>query len=387
MTEPQIRVLQLIKGLDFGNQSGGSDKFGFELSKALSGEGVQVELAVLNRFNTEVERECLAELDALSIPVVFLEGKSLLAKINSPLLSKYCVQNGINIINSHFQVGTLAAIRSRTLGYKGKIARTAHIDKEWGDGPLAWVLRQVFTKFLFPLQADLQVGVSQSIVNSINHYPGTRLKNRKALVIYNGIHHGWFEPIPTKKYSSEKRKIIGAIGLLIERKGYQYLIEAMPRILANNLDCELIILGEGSYRPILEQHIRELGLQGKVKLIGRQADPRFWLEQMDLFVLPSLIEGLPTVIIESMARGVPVVASDIPGNDELIMNRETGWLVRAQASDVLADTILSVFATPLLYEKVSSQAFSRAQEFTIEKAAKKYVLLYKQAIKDLAQEL
>lgn len=385
MTEPQIRVLQLIKGLDFGNQSGGSDKFGFELTKALSGEGVQVALAILNRFNTDVERDCLAELDALSIPFVFLEGESLLKKINSSELSNYCIQNGINIINSHFQVGTLAAIRARTLGYKGKIARTAHIDKEWGDGPLAWVLRQAFTKILFPLRADLQVGVSQSIVKSINRYPGTKVKKRKAFVIYNGIPHGWFEPTPTKKFSTENRKIIGASGLLIERKGYQYLINAIPRILANGLDCELIILGEGSYRPILEQQIRELGLQGRVKLIGRQPNPRFWLEQMDLFVLPSLIEGLPTVIIESMARGVPVVASDIPGNDELIQNGETGWLVRARSSDELADTILRAFTDPLLYEKVSSHAFSWAQELTIENAAKKYVLLYRQAIKDLGQ--
>ena len=137
---------------------------------------------------------------------------------------------------------------------------------------------------------------------------------------------------------------------------------------------------------MLERQIRELGLQNKVRLLGRQADIRYWLEQMDLFVLPSLIEGFPTVIIESMARGVPVVASYIPGNDELILDRETGWLVRARSSDELADTILRAFADPLLYEKVSAQAFERAQELTIENAAKKYAALYEQLIKDLAQE-
>ena len=386
MTEPQIRVLQLIKGLDFGKQSGGSDKFGFELTKALRGEDVQVGLAVLNRFNTDIERECLVELDTLSIPVFFFEGKSLLKKINSSLLSRYCIQNRINIINSHFQVGTLIAIHARTFGYKGNIARTAHISKEWGDGPFAWVLRQIFTKILFPLQADLQVGVSQSIVNSINRYLGTKIKNRKPFMIYNGIPNDWFEPVPTKIYSMENRKVIGASGLLIERKGYQYLINAIPKILANDLDCELIILGEGRLRPDLERQIQELDLQGRVKLVGRQTNPRFWLEQMDLFVLPSLIEGLPTVIIESMARGVPVVASNIPGNDELILNRETGWLVKARSSDDLAETILKVFADPLLYEKISSNAFSWARELTKHKAAKKYVELYGQVIKDSDQD-
>ena len=386
MVEPKINVLQLIKGLDFGNHSGGSDKFGFELTKALRNEGIQVKLACLNRFESEIEREILSELRSLSIPFVFIEGNSPLAKINSPQLTKFCLQDGINIINSHFQVGTLAAIRTRRFGYKGKIVRTAHIDKEWGEGPLAWILRETFTKVIFPIQTDMQVGVSNNIVNTVNNYTGTRLIRRQAVVIHNGICKNWFEPAPENKDFSKKRKLIGSIGLLVERKGYQYLIEAMPKVFAHYPEYELIIVGEGSYRPILEKQIRELGLQGKVKLLGRQADPRFWLEQMDLFILPSLIEGLPTVIIESMARGVPVVASDIPGNDELILDGETGWLVRARSSDELADIILRVFADPLSYRKVSSQALNWAREFTIENAAKKYALLYKQAIKDLDLE-
>ena len=102
MAEFQLRVLQLIKGLDFGNQSGGSDKFGYELTKALSREGVPAKLAILNRFNSDIEHECLDELESLSIPFVFLEGKSLLTKINSAQLSKYCIKHGINVINSHF---------------------------------------------------------------------------------------------------------------------------------------------------------------------------------------------------------------------------------------------------------------------------------------------
>jgi glycosyltransferase involved in cell wall biosynthesis len=386
MVEPEINVLQLIKGLDFGNHSGGSDKFGFELTKALRNEGIQVKLACLNRFESEIEREILSELRSLSIPFVFIEGNSPLAKINSPQLTKFCLQDGINIINSHFQVGTLAAIRARRFGYKGKIVRTAHIDNEWGEGPLAWILRETFTKVIFPIQTDMQVGVSNNIVKTVNNYTGTRLIRRQAVVIQNGISKNWFEPAPENKDFSKKRKLIGSIGLLIERKGYQYLIEAMPKVFAHYPEYELIIVGEGSYRPILEKQIRELGLQEKVKLLGRQTDPRFWLEQMDLFILPSLIEGLPTVIIESMARGVPVVASDIPGNDELILDGETGWLVRARSSDELADTILRVFADPLSYRKVSSQALNWAREFTIEKAAKKYALLYKQAIKDLDLE-
>jgi len=385
MTKPQIRVLQLIKGLDFGNQSGGSDKFGFELTKALSGEGVQVRLAILNRFNTDVERVRIAELDTLSIPFVFFERESLLAKINSPQLSKYCLQHEINIINSHFQVGTLAAIRARTLGYKGKIARTAHIDKEWGDGALAWLLRQIFTKYIYALETDLQVGVSQNIVNALNAYPGTKWSKKKASVIHNGIPQSWFEPLPSKKYPNDRQKVIGAIGLLVERKGFQYLIASLPKVLEKIPDSEILIVGEGCSHPMLEQQIIELGLQGKVKLPGRQADIRYWLEKMDLFVLPSQIEGLPTVIIESMARGIPVIATDIPGNRELITNNETGWLVPVRSSESIADAILNAFADPDAYKLISSQAFDRAKDLTVEKAAQKYVAFYLQMLGFTAQ--
>lgn len=378
----QNRVLQLIKGLDIGNLSGGSDKFGLELTKALKREGVQVSLACLNNFDTKTARDNLAALEELSIPVVFIAGNNLLAKICSRQLADYCINSDIGIINSHFQVGTMAAIWSRKFGFTGKIARTAHIDKEWGDGLLAWSLRQVLTKIIFPLKTDLEVGVSQNIVDTINSYPGTKWSKRQAHLIHNGILQAWFEPPPIKKYPGSSRKVIGAIGLLIERKGYQYLIASLPKVLERYPDAELVIAGEGNFRPVLEQQIRDFGLKDKVSLLGRQTDIRSWLGKMDLFVLPSLIEGLPTVVIESMARGVPVVASNIPGNDELVVEGETGWLAKARSVEDLSEAILRAFDNPSQYEKISARAYNRAQELTIENAAKKYAGLYRQLTKD-----
>ena len=386
MTEMPLRVLQLIKGMDIGNRSGGSDKFGLELTKALKHQGVQVSLGCLNRFDTEIEKGNLRNLEDLSIPVVFIDGKNALGKINSPQLAAYCNQQGIDVINAHFPVGTLAALRAKNFGFSGKITRTAHISKEWGNGALPWFLRQIFTKFVFPLKTDLQIGVSRNIVNTINDYPGTKLSKKQAVVVHNGILQGWFEPAPEKKYPDTPRKIIGAIGLLIERKGFSYLIAAMPMILEKYPDCELIIVGEGNYRQELEREINDLNLSESIKLLGRQADARYWLEKMDLFVLPSLVEGLPTVIIESMARGIPVIASDIPGNDELVVDGERGWLVRARSAEELAATIEKAFSDPLQYEKISAQAFTWARELTIENAAKKYLELYHQIIQVQIQE-
>jgi len=375
-------ILQLIKGLDIGNQSGGSEKFGLELAKEMKRSGVNVCLTCMNRFGTETENAILASLKDLGIPVQFIEGKSTLAKIVSPQLADYCRENQINIIHSHFQVGTLTAIRQKRFGYKGKIVRTAHIDKEWGDGIIAWLMRQLFTKRIFSMQTDLQAGVSQNIVDSINTYPGTRKSGRTAVVIHNGILKNWFLPVPNKSYPLSSKKVVGSIGLLIERKGFQYLIEAMTQVLDIYPESELIIVGEGPYRSVLEQKIRACGLENKVNLLGLQTNPRKWLEEMDLFVLPSLIEGLPTVIIESMARGVPVIASDIAGNNELIVDGDSGWLFESQSVEQLANKIIEAFNDSEKYEKISAQAYSRAHEFTIESAAKKYLTLYEALFKD-----
>jgi len=381
----EIQVLQLIKGLDIGNRNGGSDKFGLELTKAMKRMGIRVSLGIFNRFGTEIEKQQLTELESLSIPVVFIEGKNTFAKVVSSQLAKYCLQNNICVINSHFQVGTLVAIRAQKFGFTGKISRTAHIDKEWGDGTMAWLLRQFLSKYMFPLKTDLQVGVSQNIVNTINAYPGTRWSGRKAFIVQNGILEAWFKPAPVKKFPVNSRKVIGAIGLLIERKGFHFLIEAMTGVLEQHPDSELIIAGEGPYRPALEKQIKALGLQNYVKLLGNQPDPRSCLERMDLFMLPSLVEGLPTVIIESMARGVPVVASDIPGNDELIVDGQTGWLFKSASVENLADTILKAFEDPQQYEKISAQAYGWARNLTIENAAKKHAALYEQLFKDQSQ--
>ena len=382
MENRELRVLQLVKGLDIGNHSGGSDKFGLELAKEMKCSGVNIHLACMNIFGTETENAILDTLKDLGIPVQFIEGKNTLSKIVSAQLADYCRENQINIIHSHFQVGTLATIRLKQLGYKGKIVRTAHIDKEWGDGVLAWLMRQLFTKRIFPKQTDLQTGVSQNIVDSINAYPATKKSGRKALVIHNGILKNWFLPIPNKSYPTSSKKVIGSIGLLIERKGFQYLIEAMPQVLDVYPESELIIVGEGPYRSVLEQKIQANGLENKVSLLGLQTNPRKWLEKMDLFVLPSLIEGLPTVIIESMARGVPVIASDIAGNNELIIDGESGWLFKSQSVEQLANKIIEAFRHSEEYEKISAQAYNWAHEFTIENAAKKYLALYDGLFKD-----
>jgi glycosyltransferase involved in cell wall biosynthesis len=103
---------------------------------------------------------------------------------------------------------------------------------------------------------------------------------------------------------------------------------------------------------------------------------------MDLMVLPSLWEGLPIVVLESFAHGVPVVATDIPGTRELVTNGVTGWLVQPADPDSLADGLLSALRDGTGRTRVREEARKKVVNFSVEKVAAQYKLLYEDLIED-----
>jgi glycosyltransferase involved in cell wall biosynthesis len=374
-----LHVLQLLKGLDIGGASGGSDKYGFELSLALKKAGVHVAVGCFNQFGTATEQDNLAKLKAAGIPNIILEEGSTFSKLHSLDLQNFCRDNQIDIVHSHFPVGNLAGSHLRAQNAVKAVVRTAHISKEWGDGVIAWVCRQVFSGFLYPLLTDQVVGVSQAITDQLNHTLGGRLSHHKAITIYNGIPERWFTQgsAPLQK----ELHLIGAAGLLIERKGFDHLIRAMPAILTEYSDARLMILGEGPQHAVLEALIAELHLEQKVKLLGNQSDLPNWLSRMDIFVLPSWVEGLPTVLLESMACQTPVIATDIPGTRELVLDGQTGWLVQPGSVEQISEAVKRAFSQREAYVCIQAQAYAWAQNFTIERAVQQYLALYQQLVK------
>jgi glycosyltransferase involved in cell wall biosynthesis len=123
------------------------------------------------------------------------------------------------------------------------------------------------------------------------------------------------------------RLLLGAVGRLSPEKGFDRLLHAFQQLVTGGLDLGLVIAGDGDDRPRLEQLIDELGLRDRVWLVGFCADPRAIYEAMDVFVLSSLREGLPNVLLEAMALGVPVIATHIAGIPRLIQDGENGLLV------------------------------------------------------------
>ena len=157
-------------------------------------------------------------------------------------------------------------------------------------------------------------------------------------VVRNGVDTAVFHPAAAPRPTLDGRPArVGSLGRLVHQKGYDVLVEAVPHVLAKR-DVEVVIVGEGELRGALEQQARGLpvSLSGAVDGPAAAAD---YLRGLDLFVLPSRYEGLPNVVLEALACGVPVVATAVPGMAEAAGS--AARLVRPEDPYALADGLLT----------------------------------------------
>jgi glycosyltransferase involved in cell wall biosynthesis len=144
------------------------------------------------------------------------------------------------------------------------------------------------------------------------------------------------------------RLLVGAIGRLSTEKGFDQLIEVVDRLLAAGVDLELRIAGEGDQHAPLEDLIRRLHRQDRIHLIGFRNDTIPLFEAMDIFALSSLREGLPNVVLEAMAMGVPVVSTRVAGVPRLIEHEKNGLLVDVGDTNQLGSIIARLLADAAL---------------------------------------
>lgn len=157
------------------------------------------------------------------------------------------------------------------------------------------------------------------------------------------------------------RVVIGAVGRLSPEKGFDVLLHALARLLARGADVELLLVGEGEQRGPLQALADSLGCGDRIHLAGFQGDPRCFYEAMDLFVLSSLREGLPNVVLEAMAMEVPLVATRIAGVPRVIEDGQNGLLVEPGSAEELAAATLRLIEDESLRERLRQQGRHTAE--------------------------
>jgi starch synthase (maltosyl-transferring) len=167
------------------------------------------------------------------------------------------------------------------------------------------------------------------------------------------------------------------VGRLDRQKGLPFLLEAWAPVAARYRGVHLLLVGEGPERGALETQIARLGLAASVHLSGWREEIPELLRAADCFVLPSLWEGMPNVVLEAMAAGLPVIATRVEGTAEVIQAGETGWLVAPGAPGALTAAMEQFLDDPIAARSMGERGQRRVRaEYTWEQMVRRYEWLY-----------
>ncbi len=195
-------------------------------------------------------------------------------------------------------------------------------------------------------------------------------------IIYNGV--DTVEFFPDKK--KHKEIILLCVARLIKRKGIVYLIKAMPKLLSKNKKTKLIIIGDGPEKEYLENMSIDLKIEKSVQSIGKieHGSLAKIYQRADIFLLPSLHEGMSNTILEAMASGLPIITTDTGGTKELI--KGNGIIVKQENSIEIADAVIKLFDIKKR-EEFGAKSRVIAETLSWQNMSKKYVELYKKVLR------
>lgn len=261
--------------------------------------------------------------------------------------------------------GRIAAILARV----PVIVSTEH-NMNFDEG---WIKRKV-KKFLSHFTKKI-VAVSEAVKNySVSR---DKIKAKKITVIVNGIDLDKFALIPEKEFSNPP--VIGIIGRLEEQKGHKYLFEALNLI--KIIPWILWVVGDGSKKNELERLAKDLNLRERIIFLGARKNIPEILSGIDIFVMPSLWEGLGLAVLEAAAAGKPIVASCAGGIPEIIEDRKTGILVEPKNVKSLADGLERILLGKIDAREMGGRAREIVKEkFSAERMVEAYEKLYKELL-------
>lgn len=204
--------------------------------------------------------------------------------------------------------------------------------------------------------------------------------------IYNYIDHSKIRllSLESSPYTSPllKDKFLLQVSRLVDGKGHFELIDIYNELKKKGINHKLYLIGDGENRSLLNKKIHDLGLENDCILLGEVSNPYPFFKNADLFIHTSESEGLPTVLLESMALGVPVVAMDCPtGPREIIGdNDEYGKLIPMHNKTAFVDAVYELLNNVELYQHYVKQSLTRIQDFSSEKIGKEVDSLFKEII-------
>jgi glycosyltransferase involved in cell wall biosynthesis len=360
----------------------GSEGHLLKLLPGLKAAGVDVDMVVLGRADKSVG--FVERMKALNVPVTRLP----MARHLSPKIFTQLVRHFQNIhpdiVHTHLIhadiYGTAAA----------RTARVAHVITS----------RHNIDHFrkLIPLRAasyvmwrlvDGGITISDAVKEfAYRVEPSSRGKLRT-------IHYG-FQPMPDNPDGARRRTelrnewgvrpdglVIGSISRLIEQKGLRYALEAFTRVREQIPAAHYVIAGDGSLRQELTEHANRLSLNESIRFLGWQDRADELYDAFDVFLMPSLWEGFGLTLLEAMAHRLPIITTNVTAMPEIVIDGETGYLVKPADSEALVEPLIRLLRDHALKDRMGQAGRARLESsFTVEKMVSKTVEFYGAMMQD-----
>ena len=228
-----------------------------------------------------------------------------------------------------------------------------------------------------------------SVSTTVDKQITTGEKERRC-VIYNGINTGY-----EKRVNDNIRRELGlnnnislvlSIGAIIEKKGYEYLIDAIPDIVSQYEKVRFLIVGpviDSLLHDKIKKKVCQMGIGKYITFLGYRDDVPEILQNADLFVMPSVKEAFPLSLLEAMAAGMPVVATKCGGPEEIVIDGETGYLVPSCCGNALKDAILTLLKEKDRAEQMGKNGKRRVEEnFGLNTFIERWQKLYEEIEED-----
>lgn len=351
---------------------GGISSYLFTLASGLKQKGHQVYLA---SGGGELEDKFVRS-GIMHFKVPLKTKNELSPKIIFSLLKlkKICREFNIDIIHSHSRTTQVLA------ELLGRILAKPHIFTCHG------FFKPRFSRRIFGCWGQKVIAISQQVKEHLISdfkLPGSRIS-----VIHNGIDTKNFGDFSARdnlrrELGSPAEHLVGMIARLSEVKGHTYLIQAMQEVVKYFPKTKLLIIGQGKTKEALVKETRNLGLEESIVFIPEAKDTKEVLAALDIFVMPSLQEGLGLALMEAMAQGVAVVASAVGGIKTLIQDKRNGLLVAPADAPALAQAMITLLKDAELRRNLGA----RAREFIVtnfsqEEMVDKTEAVYRQSLQE-----
>jgi L-malate glycosyltransferase len=382
--------------LETGQAGGGSFGSQYLLAKELSKDGYRVTIVYLNETVWAVRARQLGLDVRLIMDIRF--------SLNAPKNFRKIMNKFERIIDKYGEVFYVSFIR---FVHRRSIARLVDILRETSADILH--LNNQSNRDLFGVISAKKAGVpcvshlrshrsghfgrcraryineNVSVVvsaskNTLEYWAGLGINREKITVIYNGVSKSPDERLSNRHLKtqiniSESNFLFGVVGSLTKRKGHQNLLAAWTVLIKEEPSAHLLIVGEGPEEQNIRQQISESGLETSVSMVGYQSNGHEIIAALDGFVLPSSMDICSRAILEALISRIPVIASKVGGNPELVDDRRTGLLFNYGDNDELAHQMKTIMNDAHLRSAIAETGYFDVQErFSVDQ----YVLSIKE---------